>query len=234
MLIRELLEAKPISNTYDTEHYGVWTVEMSQRPVRMPAITGDTAQYVAKVTHKRTGQTEIAAGSSQSEARERALSLATGVQANDTTHDISRYGIFMIDFNAEFMREYWNKNSSSWYRFSHEGDQILLIRASQNYVQEFGEELRELDFSRASIRTENKGVELATPHLGFSLGAHQFRRTGLSVKTRYMVKFEYLDGDKNEVFSTMLHSRIQGIEGPGKIERLNFPAFTTSASKIVR
>jgi len=230
MRIQELLEAKPLSNGYDVEHYGVWTVEMSQHPVRMPAITGNTAQYVAKVTHKRTGKIEIAAGSSQSEARERALGLATGVKADDPTYDAGQYDAFTIDFNAAFTREYWNKNSSSWYRFSHEGDQILLIRASQNYAQEFGEELRELGFSRAIIRTQHRGIELATPHLGFSLGAQQFRRTGLSIKTRYMVKFEYLDSDKNEVFSTMVHSRVQGIEGPGKPELLKFPAFSTSGS----
>lgn len=227
MLIRELLEANPVN--LDTEHYGIWTVEMSPRPVLMPAYTGNTRQYVAKATDKRTGKSYISAGQDQVSAREAAIAKGIEDTAGEISTDPADYDIFNIHFNVSFGREFHNPKASAYFKFMQEGGQTMLVRANREYVSAFGSELKELGFQHAVVRHEIKGEPLTAPVLSFNISHRRLADSGLSVGMRYRVRFANLDSDGNELFSIEPVSRVQTYRHK---ELLNFPSFTVNGIKL--
>lgn len=223
MRIYELLEAKPINQNVDIEHYGIWQVEMSNRPVKMPAYTGNVAQYVAKVTDKRTGKSYIAAGIDQASAREAAIAQGVEDTSGERSSNPADYNGFDIHFNVNFGKEFYNPKASIYFKFMQEGGQTLLVRASRAYVAAFGNDLKDLGFQRASIRYEVKGEELSSPILSFYLSRRDLVEAELSVGMRYQVTLAQLDSDENELFIVEPVSKVQMYHHK---EKLNVPGFT--------
>lgn len=229
MRIQELLEAQPIASGFDVEHYGIWTVEMSRIPVKMPAYTGDTRQYVAKATDKRTGKSYIAAGHDQASAREAAIAQGVDDNAGETSSNPDDYDVFFVNFNVAFSREFHNAKASTYFKFIHEGGETFLVRANREYAAAFGSELADLGFHHAHVRRAVSGSELSSPVLSFNLGRSTLDQWGLAVGMRYQVKFAQLDSDENELFSISPISKVQTYHHK---ERFNTPTFTVNGVKL--
>lgn len=202
MRINEILnEAEPPK--VDIEHYGNWIISMSKDPVIMKAITGDKAQFVAKVTNKRRQQAVFfGVGNTQGAARDDAMSKAVDQERPDMH---VKYSAIQGYLNMPFVREYITDLDNTYVKFIKDDvGQTSLVLANDEYATEFGKSLVELGFNRC------------TPHGGaatgpkFNITSDTLLTYGLIPNMRYALSAYDTDNDGNQLFQLIPESRSQG------------------------
>lgn len=225
MRISEILSEKEDNQKIDIEHLGNWTVAMSAMPVVMPRLTGDTAKYVAKVTHKTKKFDPIfGVGASQAEARDDAMEKA---QLKIRPTDLEKYQSITVEMNVDFMREYWDPQSGGMFKLGkNEAGETVLVMASKDYYRTFKQDMAELGFKKGYVRKVGMGHNI-TPTQSFSISNAEMRSFGLLPNARYAVDEIGPDSDGNETFSLTFDSRTVG---PGEGLRMHRPAITIAAT----
>jgi hypothetical protein len=216
----DLFEAIPT----DREDYGNWTIQMSRKPVVMGKVTGPEAKFVALVTHKRKKEISVyGIGNSQSAARDDGIKKA---QATDRTDSPDQFRSFTADLNVNFTKEYLDADTVPFYKFTKEGDDIFLVQASKKYFKEFGREIEELGFRKASGRMTRLS-DGTTQVYGFPLSKNTVKSLGLIPNMRYNLKYVNDDEDGNGMFLMIQDSRSQG---PQDKYRMNTPGLIIAAT----
>ncbi len=211
---------------WDPEELGNWSVKMSRRPVMMPKVTGNKPQFVALVTHRRLKNVHFyGVGNSQGAARDDAMKQAL---ATDRPEDPSKFRSFNADLNVNFTTEYLQADSSPFYKFQREGDKVVLVQASKKFFKEFGTEIMELGFKKASIRSGTWGG-MATPVFGFPLSKNEIQSYGLIPNMRYTLEYVNDDEDGNSMFLMTPDTRTQG---PQDKYRMGVPGITIAATSM--
>jgi len=200
MRINEILNEAETPKV-DIEHYGNWTISMSKDPVIMKAITGDTAQFVAKVTNKRRPQAVFfGVGTTQGAARDDAMSKAVDQERPDMH---VKYSLIQGKLNVPFFREYSSDNRNTYVKFIKDDiGNTSLVLANDQYAREFGKSLSELGFSRCT----------PTPNFGmnFTITGDMLSTYGLIPNMRYSLSAYDTDNDGNQLFQLIPESRSQG------------------------
>ena len=202
MRINEILnEAEPPK--VDIEHYGNWIISMSKDPVIMKAITGDKAQFVAKVTNKRRPQAVFfGVGNTQGAARDDGMSKAVDQERPDIH---IKYSTIQGYLNMPFVREYITDLQNTYVKFIKDDvGQTSLVLANDEYAAEFGKSLMELGFARCSpdLR-EGSGTR-------FVITSDMLSTYGLIPNMRYSLNAYDTDEDGNQLFQLIPESRSQG------------------------
>lgn len=202
----------------DTEHYGNWTIEMSAKPVVMGKITGPEPKYVALITHKRKKDIRFyGTGTSQAAAREAGLKKAIGSEL-ERSEDPDKFKSFVVDLNVDFTKEYLTKDSVPFYKFEKESGKIFLVQASKKYYQEFGTEIQELGFRKATGRMSTLG-DMATQIYGFPISKNTVKNLGLIPNMRYTLDYVNDDEDGNSMYSMTADTRSQGPKDKYRMKR---------------
>jgi hypothetical protein len=208
----------------DREYYGNWVVDMSTKPVVMGTVTGPTAKYVARITHKRKNDiVYYGTGDSQAAAREEGLKKA---HATDRTDDPDKFRSFTADLNVNFSQEYHDRNSTPFFKFTKDSGKLFLVRASKEYFQAFGREIEQLGFRKATGRLSQMGGN-ATQIYGFPISKNTIKSLELVPNMRYTLEYVNDDEDGNAMFAMYPDSRTQG---PQDKYRMNFPGITISGT----
>lgn len=208
---------------YDREDYGNWTIDMSQKPVKMPKLTGDTAMFVARATHKRKDIQVFGKGTSQAAAREDAFA-----QIKDTTRsaDPDAFKSFTIDLNVDFTKEYMDDKTGNYFKMSKDDSgEPVLIMANQAYFANFGREMEDLGFRKAKARTA-PGPN-ATPIYSLPIGKTTVKALNLIPNMRYTLSQIDDDADGNAQFSLNADTRTTGPQDKYQMRR---PGMTLAAS----
>lgn len=212
----------------DVEHFGNWTVKMSDRPIVMGDLTGPTAKYVAIVTHKQKKYANLyfrGVGQSQAEARDDALAKA---RATDRPIDPDQFKSFSIDLNVEFSKQYLDPRSGNYFKFKKEGDDLYLVMASPRYFKEFGGDLEELGFKKATSRVDVTGTK-ATEIYGITLSHNTVKKLRLIPNMRYSLeKLQHTDSDGNTLF--LMHQDTRSQSSRDKY-RMGIPGLTVGATE---
>jgi hypothetical protein len=228
MRFKEILQISEVNLfeaiDFDQEDYGNWQVKMSKKPVVMGQVTGPEAKYVALIQHRRKKDIKIfGTGSSQAAAREDGLTKA---QATDRSDNVDKFKSFTGDLNVNFTKEYLEADTVPFYKFERNSEGIFLVQASKKYFKEFGREIEQLGFKKASGRLSRMG-EMATQIYGFSISKNTIKEIGLVPNMRYALKYVNDDEDGNAMFLMVADSRAQG---PQDKYRMNMPGITIAGT----
>lgn len=222
-LFESYLFEKTVKAKFDTVHYGNWTMDMSTMPVKMPALTGDTAMYVARATHKRKGTQIFGKGQSQAEAREDAFAK---INDTDRTADPDAFKGFTLDLNVDFTREYMDDKTGNYFKMGKDDSGApVLIMASKAYFANFGKEMEDLGFRKARPRTPPGPNAVPVYSLPFSKAA--VKALGLIPNMRYTLDYAKDDADGNALFSLSADTRTAGPQDKYQMRR---PGMTLAAS----
>lgn len=212
---------------YDRDHYGNWTVDMSQKPVKMPKLTGDTVMYVAKATHKKIeGLVLYGKGNTQGAARDDAMS-----QIHDKTRsaDPDAFKQFTIDLNVDFTREYLDPKSGNYFKMAkNDAGEPVLVMASRDYFAAFGKDMEQLGFRRGYQRTSAARMgAAATPVYAVPTSKGQVKALGLIPNMRYSLHDVGQDEDGNQMFALKADTRVIS---PQDRYKMGVPGLTLAAT----
>lgn len=215
--------ATPSSKIAHDPDVGNWTLALSKLPMKLPFVTGEEAKFIAKLTHKRKKDTVIyGVGDSQADAKADALAKLTPAQQDKS------YRTVTADLNAPFTKAYLKGDASLWFKFDMQNGEPVMIMANRDYVNNFGAEIRELGFTKASKgRTTQRGD--ATTIWGFPITKAAMEKTQLIPNMRYTLEYTTDDKDGNSVFVMNPDSKT---EGPHDKYRMGVPGVTIAATAI--
>lgn len=209
-------------------HYGNWTIEASLGPVRMPKITGNTAMFVAKAMHKNSDRILFGKGKNQNEATEDAIAQINGnIENVRRSSNPDDFKAFNVDLNVDFTKNYLDPKSGNYFKLDKDdAGQPVLIMASREYFANFGKDMEELGFRKATSRTSSLPGN-PTPAYGLSITRDLVKDLGLIPNMRYTLHDIGQDSDGNEMFSLKGDIRTTG---PNDKYRMNAPGLTLGAS----
>lgn len=205
---------------------GTWDIAVSDKPVQSPQ-TGNTPKYIARAVNTRgygsgKGEVKIAHATTQTGAIDAVQDIILGLsRASINPND---YGFFMIDFNVNFTREFIDSKHGNYFKIEQDdNNQPILVMASQENYQEFGSDLKDLDFDAAHNRVMNN---TSTPAYGIPVKANKVKQLKLIPNMRYVTDYIRNDSDGNLVFKLTPHSRYTG----DSKTRMGEPGFILAAT----
>lgn len=213
-------------STYQISRHGTWDVAVSDDPVKSPQ-TGNTLKYIARAVNtrghgSRKGEVKIAYAMTQAGAIDAVQDTILGLSRASVNPD--DYSFFMIDFNVNFTREFINSKHGNYFKIEQdENNQPVLIMASQENYQEFGSDLKDLDFDAAHNRVMNN---TSTPAYGIPVKTNKVKQLKLIPNMRYVTDYIRNDIDGNLVFKLTPHSRYTG----DSKTRMGEPGFILAAT----
>lgn len=217
MRIKEILkEAEPPK--VDIEHQGNWTITMSREPVILRSVTGDKAQFVAKITNKKkTGVLFTGAGSTQGAARDAAMANASKMDRPDT---VKKYSHIECIMNVDFIRTFVEDLNTTYFKFVHaDNDQTELVMASKHFVKVFHKELLQQGFQKAAAHS-------TTIKCRFAISAAAMYKYKLVPNMRYIVRESDTDEYGNQSFE-LIPTFVS--QGPWDNLLLHTPGMTVAA-----
>jgi hypothetical protein len=219
--IAELFEA----SVYDeVPSKGNWDIRVSKKPIVMPKITGNKAQYVAAINHSKRNITIFGTGDSREAAIENGMEKTT--DDGGRTADPDQFKSFTADLNVDFTNDLHNDpDATPFFRFVKHNGKPFLVRASEEYYKAFGKEIEQLGFRKATGRLSRIGN--ATQIYGFPISRNTIKSLGFVPNGRYVLSQENDDEDGNTLFSMTYDSRSLG---PQDKFRMGKPGITISGT----
>jgi hypothetical protein len=200
---------------------------MSLDPVVMPKITGNTAMFIARARHKKDNtKIHFGKGRSQAEAREDAIAQIHDVTRSANPDD---YNQFTLDLNVNFTNEYLDPKSGNYFKMAKDdAGQPVLVMASREYFANFGKEMEDLGFRKASSRIKATSVN-STPIYALPISRNAVKTLGLIPNMRYTLEPAEEDSDGNLMFGLRADTRTLGKNDK---YRMGVPGLTLAASVI--
>lgn len=211
--------------SFETLNYGNWTIDMSLDPVVMPKITGNTAMFIARARHKKDNtKIHFGKGQSQAEAREDAIAQIHDVTRSANPDD---YNQFTLDLNVNFTNEYLDPKSGNYFKMAKDdAGQPVLVMASREYFANFGKEMEDLGFRKASSRIKATSIN-STPIYALPISRKAVKILGLIPNMRYTLEPAEEDSDGNLMFGLRADTRTLGKNDK---YRMGVPGLTLAAS----
>jgi hypothetical protein len=225
--INELDKKSKKTTKIETMPYGNWTIDMSLDPVMMPKITGNTAMFVARATHKKDARGVLfGKGNSQADARADVLSQINDNLRSANPDDFSQ---FTIDLNVDFTKKYLDPQSGNYFKMAKDdAGQPVLVMASREYFANFGKEMEDLGFRKASSRVKHSGTN-TTPIYALQISKNTVKALGLIPNMRYTLEEVGQDSDGNTMFSLTADTRTLSKHDK---YRMGVPGLTLAASAL--
>lgn len=214
--------------SFQVIRHGTWDIAVSDDPIKSPQ-TGDTPKYVARAVNTRgqgprKGDVKVAYAMTQNGAVEAVQDMVLDISRASINPD--DYRTFTVDLNVNFTKEYIDPRQGNYFKLDRdEAGQPILVMASKEYYQTFGDELEDLGFLVVRNRIV-KQEGSSTPVYGFGVGPNKVKRLGLVPNMRYVTDYVHDDADGNAVFRLIPHSRYTGT---GKM-RMGEPGFILAAT----
>ena len=218
---------KSPKNKFETMQYGNWTIDMSLDPIMMPKITGNTAMFVARATHKKDARGVLfGKGNSQAAARDDVLSQINDNLRSANPDDFTQ---FTIDLNVDFTKNYLDPKSGNYFKLQKDdAGQPVLVMASREYFANFGKEMEDLGFRKATSRIKITGNN-SIPVYALAISKNAVKSLGLIPNMRYTLEEVGQDSDGNTMFSLKADTRTLGKHDK---YRMGVPGLTLAASTL--